>query len=225
MKFGKNTNFERDFLLQNLMGPNCLRIAEELTQEIQLGPGMRVLDLGCGTGLTSIFLAREFNVQVFAVDLWISASENYERFRQFSLDDLIIPIHAEAHELPFAHNYFDAVISIDSYNFFRTEPDYLDKHIVPLVKGNGIIAVSVPGLKKDFSQGAPDELKPFWHENMNIYSANWWKTLWELSPNIIIVQCFSHTCHEEAWKDWLQCSNPYAQKDVKMMEAENGAPP
>ena len=35
-----------------------------------LEPGMRVLDLGCGKGLSSIFLAKEFGVQVWAADLW-----------------------------------------------------------------------------------------------------------------------------------------------------------
>lgn len=95
MRFGKYTNFDKDFLLQNMMGPNCVRIAEELTQKIQLRSHMRVLDLGCGTGLTSIFLAKEFGVQVFAADLWINPSENYERFKQFDLGDMIIPIHAE----------------------------------------------------------------------------------------------------------------------------------
>ncbi|MCG9968722.1 methyltransferase domain-containing protein [Pelotomaculum terephthalicicum JT] len=222
MKFGRNTNFDKDFLLKNMMGPNCVRIAEELTQKIQLSSEMRILDLGCGTGLTSIFLAKEFGAQVFAADLWIKPTENYERFKKFGFENQIIPIHAEAHELPFAHHYFDAIISIDAYYYFGAEPDYLDKHIVPLIKKHGLIAVSVPGLQKDFSQGVPDALKPYWQENMNFYSRNWWKDLWELSPNIVIEQCFSHQCHKEAWKDWLECDNPYAKTDVKMMEAENG---
>lgn len=222
MKFGRNTNFDKDFLMQNMMGPKCVRIVEELTHKIQLRPNMRILDLGCGTGLTSIFLAQEFDVQVFAVDLWINPTENYKRFKQFNLEDRIIPIHAEAHALPFAHDYFDAVVSIDAYYYFGAEKDYLDKHIVPLLRKNGIIAISVPGLQKDFFNDVPAVLKPFWQEDINFFSANWWRALWEQSPNVTIRQCFSHTCHREAWNDWLQCSNPYAQADVKMMEAENG---
>jgi len=38
-------------------------------QVLTLRPGMRVLDLGCGTALTSIFLAREYDVEVWATDL------------------------------------------------------------------------------------------------------------------------------------------------------------
>ena len=45
-----NPLFDRDFLLATMMGPNCVRFAEELTANIPLSPHMRVLDLGCGTG-------------------------------------------------------------------------------------------------------------------------------------------------------------------------------
>ncbi len=64
------------FLNENMMGPNAWLVAEELTAGLSLKKGMRVLDLGCGRGLTSVFLAEKFGVQVFAVDLWTSATEN-----------------------------------------------------------------------------------------------------------------------------------------------------
>ena len=53
------------------MGPNVLWLTEALTQVLPLEPGMRVLDLGCGAAISSIFLARELGVQVWAADLWI----------------------------------------------------------------------------------------------------------------------------------------------------------
>ena len=222
MRFGKRTDFDWDFLLQNLMGPNCVRLADDLTSRMALQPGMRVLDLGCGTGLTSIFLAQEFGVQVFATDLWIGASENYARFRQFGLEDRVIPIHADAHALPYAHDYFDAAVSIDAYTFFGAAPDYLDTHLVPLVKKGGTIAASIPGLQKEFDDGVPAVLQPFWQEDMNFHSAAWWKALWEQSSRITITDCFSHSGHKAAWEDWLQSDNSYAQRDIPMMEAENG---
>lgn len=55
------------FLNENMMGPNAWFVAEELTADLSLKNGMRVLDLGCGRGLTSVFLAEKFGVQVFAV--------------------------------------------------------------------------------------------------------------------------------------------------------------
>ena len=53
------------------MGPNPLWLTEALAADIGPAPGMRVLDLGCGNAVTSVFLAREFEVTVWAADLWI----------------------------------------------------------------------------------------------------------------------------------------------------------
>lgn len=78
------------FLNENMMGPNAWLVAEELTADLSLKNGMRVLDLGCGRGLTSVFLAEKFGVQVFAVDLWTSATENYDRFKQAGVYDKIL---------------------------------------------------------------------------------------------------------------------------------------
>ncbi len=71
------------------------------------------------------------------------------------LDDMIIPVHAEAHDLPYAQEFFDAAISIDAYHYFGIEPDYLEKHFAPLVKKGGQIAVAVPGLKAEFTAWRP----------------------------------------------------------------------
>ncbi len=75
---------------------NSLWLTEWLTTAMDLQPGMRVLDLGCGRAASSIFLRREFGVQVWATDLWFSASENIERIRDAGVEDGVFPIHADA---------------------------------------------------------------------------------------------------------------------------------
>ena len=69
LKKYKADKYNKTFLDQNMMGPNSMVILEELLENIELKSDMRVLDLGCGKALSSIFLAKEFSVQVFAVDL------------------------------------------------------------------------------------------------------------------------------------------------------------
>ena len=55
-----------------LMGPNSARILEELLKQypLQLSDENKVLDLGCGKGLTSLILARETGAKVYANDLF-----------------------------------------------------------------------------------------------------------------------------------------------------------
>lgn len=200
-----------------------MKVVEELSESLKLEKGMRVLDLGCGKGLTSIFLANEYEVTVFATDLWISATENYERIKSMGLEDKIIPIHAEAHDLPFADEFFDLAICVDAYNYFGVEKDYLAKYLAPLVKKEGQIGVAVPGLKEEFTNGVPLELQPYWFDEMNsLHSCDWWYNLWKTCDSVSIKECKELKCLEEAWQDWLSCDNEYARRDIVMMEAEGG---
>ena len=117
MDFPRTGKYDKDFLKKNMMGPNSMMILEELLEKVPLKPEMKVLDLGCGNGLTSIFLAKEYGVQVFALDLWISATDNFKRFQEAGVENMVIPIHADAHDMPFAEGFFDAVISVDAYHY------------------------------------------------------------------------------------------------------------
>ncbi len=85
------------------------------------------------------------------------------------MEEKIIPIHADAHELPFANEYFDVVVSIDSYHYYGCEPDYLSKHVILLVKKSGKIFIGIPGLQKEFSNGIPEELGSTGMSGVNFY--------------------------------------------------------
>ena len=82
--------------------------------------------------------------------MWISATENYELFSELSVEDKIIPIHADALSLPFAQRFFDIAVSVDAYQYFGTNPEYMDKHLAPLVKkGAGDSYCGSGGKKRD----------------------------------------------------------------------------
>lgn len=218
----KSDRYDIGFVKENMMGPNSMKIVEELSKNLRLEKGMRVLDLGCGRALTSIFLAKEFGVTVFATDLWISATDNYKRIREMGLEEKIIPIHAEARDLPFAHEFFDIAICVDAYQYFGLDEEYLTKYYAPLVKKGGQIAIAVPGLKKEFTNGIPTELMPYWTDDMNFHSCDWWLKLWGNSNLVSIKECRELDCLKEAWKDWLSCDNEFARRDADMMKAEAG---
>jgi SAM-dependent methyltransferase len=107
------------------MGPNVLWLAEWASQAVPLQRGMRVLDLGCGKAASSIFLAKEFDVLVWAADLWIKPTDNWRRIEAAGLTDRVLPFYAEAHALPFAAGYFDVILSFDAYHYFGTDELYV----------------------------------------------------------------------------------------------------
>lgn len=224
MNYPKSQKYDNQFVGDNLMGPNALKMVEELTLNLNLHPGMRVLDLGSGKGLTSIFLAKEFGVQVFATDLWISATENYDRFKKVGLDNRIIPIHADANMMPYADEYFDAVISVDAYYYFGMNETFMDEKLAPLIKPDGIIALAFPGFKKDIHGCLPPEFLLSWtaEDLETFHSCEWWSNLFLKSKKISLVNVGELSCHDESWADWLATDNPYAVKDKPAMAAGAG---
>ena len=70
-EFPRSSGYEDRWMLENQMGPNALWLMEWLSEALPLTSGMRVLDLGCGKGMSSIFLAREHGLRVWGTDLWI----------------------------------------------------------------------------------------------------------------------------------------------------------
>jgi cyclopropane fatty-acyl-phospholipid synthase-like methyltransferase len=214
--------YNKNFVAQNLMGPNVLVLLEELLESIPIKPDMRVLDLGCGRALSSIFLAKEFGVQVFAVDLWIGATDNYQRLQQMGVDNSVIPIHADAHQIPFADEYFDAVISVDVYQYFGYKDGYYDKYLRPILKKDALVAIAIPGMKYELHDNVPEQMKPFWPDEAleTWHSINWWKEKFENKLNDLEIK--EMTTFNDAWQDWMSTDNPYAVGDREMMAADNG---
>jgi SAM-dependent methyltransferase len=147
-RYPRSSTYDQRWVVDNLMGPHPLWAAEALTQVMPLRPGMRVLDLGCGTALTSIFLAREYDVQVWAVDLWVEPTDNWGRIQQAGVADRVHPIHADAHSLPFADGFFDAIVSLDAFHYFGTDALYL-AYCVDFLRPGGSLGIVAPGLRRD----------------------------------------------------------------------------
>ena len=125
-QFLRSNAYDPEWVIASVSGgSNALWLTEWLSSVLDLQPGMRILDLGCGRAMSSIFLRREFGVQVWATDLWFSASENLQRIRDAGVGEGVFPIHADARSLPFATDFFDAIISIASFPYYGTDDLYL----------------------------------------------------------------------------------------------------
>src|SRR3954469_23894953 len=78
-RFPRSCRYDLGWTMSGQMGPNPLWLCEWLCEHVAIGSGMRILDLGCGSAQSSIFLAREFDAQVWATDLWVAEAANRER--------------------------------------------------------------------------------------------------------------------------------------------------
>src|SRR5262244_3839073 len=156
VRFPRASCYHPEWVLAGISGgANPLWLTEWLTEALDLRPDMRVLDLGCGRALSSVFLRREFGVQVWATDLWFSAAENLQRIRDAGVEDGVTPIHADARALPFAPEFFDAIVCIDAFPYYGTDDLYLNT-VARLLKPGGRLGIAGSGLAREIDGPVPE---------------------------------------------------------------------
>jgi SAM-dependent methyltransferase len=224
-RYPRSAAYDPQWVVDNLMGPHPLWSAEALTQVMQLQPGMRVLDLGCGTALTSIFLARECDVEVWATDLWVKPTENWERIQEAGVAGQVHPIQADARALPFAHGFFDAIVSIGAYNYFGTDACYLD-YCLEFLRPGGSIGIIVPGLRHDPGPVLPPHFADRWGPDMcTWHGPTWWRHHWERSGLVTVQTADMVPNGCEDWLNWLEACNLVGrgfEPDETMLRADGG---
>jgi cyclopropane fatty-acyl-phospholipid synthase-like methyltransferase len=205
-EFPRSSRYDASWVLDNQMGPNALWLVEWLCSTLAVVPEARVLDLGCGKALTSVFLAREMQARVWAADLWIDPDHNWRRIVEAGVADRVCPLRAEAHALPFAAGFFDAVVSVDAYQYFGTDELYLD-YLGRFVRPGGAIGVVVPGLTQGIGDRVPSHLleplangKVFWEEECRSFkTAAFWRELWGRNGTVtdVVVDTLA-----DGWRHW-----------------------
>ena len=104
------------------MEQHHLSITEQSLRLMDLKPGERVLDLGCGTGWATRLLARLVGEgpagfgQVVGLDI---SDEMVRRARSQSLEfENVMYVWGSAGNIPWEENFFDKVLSIESFYYY-----------------------------------------------------------------------------------------------------------
>lgn len=225
MEYVRSKKYETPELMAKIMGPNPIKLEEKLLSDNKIPAGSVVCDLGSGQGLTSVFMAKEYGFTVYAADLWSDPAENSVFFEKMGISSgEVIPVKADAENLPFEKSFFDAVVSIDSYNYFGRDPKYLDEKLLPFVKNGGLIYIAIPGMKKDCHENLPKELLLSWTPEQLEYmhDADYWRKMVSRSVGAEVISVNEMESNDEVWADWLKQENEYAIGDRKAMEAGGG---
>jgi SAM-dependent methyltransferase len=221
-RYPRASRYDPAWLLSLDMGPNPLWLLEDLAADLDLRPGQRVLDLGSGKGATSVFLAREYGVEVVAADWWVPAAEAGAVFVEAGVADRVTAVHAEAHQLPFPPESFDVIVSVDAFEYFGTADNYLP-YLAGFLRPGGQLGMATPALTREVRDlGAiPEHIKEVvgW-EAIAWHTAEWWRFQWEITELVTVT---SARLQDGGWDDWLRWSRATGSDSVvDMLTADRG---
>ena len=222
-RFPRSAKYHPEWILASVCGAaNPLWLSEWVAEALDLRSGMRVLDLGCGRAASSIFLRREFGVQVWATDLWFSVAENMQRVLDAGVQDGIFPIHADARSLPFAPEFFDTIVCIDCYPYYGTDDLYLS-YLSRFLKPGGSLGIAGAGLTREIEASPPQHLREWWTQDLwCLHSADWWRRHWERTGIVSVQVCDTMPDGWQLWADWQRVIAPENQTEIKALETDCG---
>ncbi|MBE7553916.1 MAG: methyltransferase domain-containing protein [Anaerolineales bacterium] len=183
------------------LGGGALFLASEMARKMDLEAGMRVLDLGCGHGASSIFLARHYGVTVVAADNGVSPSANWQGFQGEGLNDKVIPVKMDARNIVFPERYFDAVFSMNAYLYFGTDDLYLS-YLTRFIRNSGRICIAGPCYAEELRPDTPKELLE--GESFAYHSPSWWCNHFAKTDLVRVLHCQDHPKGREFWLDMIR---------------------
>ena len=124
------------------------------------------------------------------------------------VEDGVFPIHADARSLPFAADFFDAIVCIDSFPYFGTDDLYLN-YLARFVKPGGPVGIAGAGLMREiegplpiiFASGGP-------RISGACIRRAWWRRHWERTGIMDIELADTMPDGWQLWLDWHRAVAP-----------------
>ena len=119
-------------------------------------------------------------------------------------------------DMPFAHEYFDAIVSVDAYHYFGCKKGVFSEKVLPFVKNGGYVMIVIPGLKEQ-PQGELKQLFKTWAEGDDAQlfkTAAWWEALLkDECGDRCEVTVKEAECFDAAWQEWFDSGHEYGVRD------------
>jgi len=119
-----------------------LGATERLVELCHIGEGSYILDVGCGTGQTPCYIAKKYGCRVVGVDINERMVErSRERAEKKGVADMVEFRVADAQDLPFQDDTFDAVIT-ESVTAFPEDKQRVVMEYARVTKPGGYVGLN-----------------------------------------------------------------------------------
>ena len=149
---------------------------QELLARCPIDKDTAILEIGCGVGATSCYLAQKHGCHVVGVDLRESMIDRAnERARDLALTDLVEFRIADATKLPFEDERFDIVFCESVASFIR-DKQHVANEFARVSKRGGYV-----GLNEEIWLNLPpdkiaEQVKFIWDTDLEVVTVKAWRT-------------------------------------------------
>jgi SAM-dependent methyltransferase len=120
----------------------------------EVSRGCRILDVGCGSGSLSIAFAKYMGEgEVWGIDIWKRSDlsgnvpeRTMENIKIEGVENIVRLKTADAREIPFPDDYFDAVVAVYAIHNIHSHADKAISEIFRVLKAGGIFVMVETGL-------------------------------------------------------------------------------
>ena len=204
-------------------GPGSFEMALPLIEAVGIKSGMRVLEVGGGSGQIAITLAKHWDVTVFTLEPWRGGNEIQARAAVAGVWDRVIALGMRAQNLRFADETFDAVISIGSFEMIGEErPNALEQMVRVAKRGARVgvaepmcLPVPIPSDLRELDRARFSDGRGF---EYHFRSVDWTAELFERAGLAVV----ERRNFPEAIKWWREYSARVSEAERALIHADGG---
>lgn len=185
------------------MAPGGLLLAHPMAEQLALAPGSTVIDLGCGLGQSSVFLATAYEASVVSLDLWVSSEDRRRAAAAAGVADRITPLQGDIRRgLPRDCPPADAIFCLQAFHTFGTHRGLL-RYLATLLRPGGRLCVAQGCFSEEPGEmGPPFTDADGWDVRYDTYhSPAWWRTHVESSGAFDVEACAELEDGDVIWED------------------------
>lgn len=176
------------------------RATDELIKSCHIKKDSYILEIGCGVGLTPVYLAKKYGCRIMAVDLSKEMIEKAkERVEKEGVADKIEFKVADAQKLPFKNNVFDAVI-LESVMAFIPDKKKAVKEFMRVVKTGGCIGFTEVAWIKEPPADMEKKMNDFAGGEL-LNPEEWKQLLVDAGLKDIVAKTYKLNMMDEAWDE------------------------